>query len=236
MSERSRATVAVQGRPEAGTLANDRPPRLAPVSLSTESVSLAVRAHWGVVAIITIAITLIAWIVAAIQPKRYRANAIAAVVAIAENVDAGDLYRGVEVLEQRTIVATVAALASLPEPTRQATSAIPGAYGHYDITATVLPNTNLVRVDVEGPDAVMTAAIANRVPPILAAQTRSMYKLYSVVIVSAAATPITTVSPRITRIVIAGMILGLLLGAGVAFGIESIRRSRATPVGVVPPP
>jgi capsular polysaccharide biosynthesis protein len=179
---------------------------------------------WRLIAAAAVITALLAGIVAVLQPKRYRASAIAAVTASGENVTPGDLYRGVEVLEQRTIVATVAALASIPETERQALAVSGRSRDRYTILAAVLPNTNLVRIDVEGVDAATAARIANRVPAILAAQTRAMYKLYGVATVSAAETPTAKVFPRTSRAIAAGAIIGLLIGIGIALGLESLHK------------
>ncbi|HEY8183404.1 MAG TPA: hypothetical protein VII32_14270 [Thermoanaerobaculia bacterium] len=186
-----------------------------------------IQRRWLLVLATAALVTILATLLAALQPKHYRASVIAGVTATGDRMDAGELYRGVEVLQQRTIVATVAALASLPETTRQAFAAFPGTQG-YTIDAVVLPNTNLLRIDVEGTDPVTAARIANRVPPILAEQTRAMYKLYGVAIVSEATPPTRSVSPRIVRVAIAGAIAGLLLGMAAALAKSYMRQEKPT--------
>jgi capsular polysaccharide biosynthesis protein len=183
--------------------------------------------RWKLILATAVIVTIVATILASLQPKHYRATVIAGVTATGDRMDAGELYRGVEVLQQRTIVATVAALASLPETTRQALVVFPGTRG-YTIDAVVLPNTNLLRIDVEGTDAVTAARIANRVPPIVAMQTRAMYKLYGVATVSEATPPTRSVSPRIVRVAVAGTIIGLLLGMAAALAKSYIGQPGAT--------
>jgi capsular polysaccharide biosynthesis protein len=187
------------------------------------------KRRWKLILATAALVTLVASIVAALQPKHYRATVIAGVTATGDRMDAGELYRGVEVLQQRTIVATVAALASLPETTRQAFAGFPGTQA-YTVDAVVLPNTNLLRIDVEGTNPVEAARIANRVPPVLASQTRAMYKLYGVATVSAATPPVHSVSPRIGRVAVAAAIVGLLLGIAAALAKSYIRQQRATVV------
>ena len=199
-------------------------PPAGPVSIDT--FRAAVKRRWRLVLTTAAVVTFLAALVAILMPKQYRVSAIAGVTASGEHMDAGDLYRGVEVLQQRTIVATVAALASIDETKRAALAAVPGADASYDVSAVVLPNTNLLRVDVQGNDPVIAARIANQIPIILSAQTRTMYKLYGVSTVSEAKTPGTLVSPNVARSAIAGAIFGLLLGAGAAFA-KSLRRQEA---------
>lgn len=204
-----RNTTTVQGPRAAGdpVVMSAQPQRPAPVAADSAFYKANILKRWKLVLATAVVISLLAGILAALQPKHYRASTIAGVTATGEHMDAGELYRGVEVLQQRTIVATVAALASVPETQRQL-----AARGNATIDAVVLPNTNLLRIDVDSTDPTVAAEIANRVPTILDAQTRSMYKLYGVATVSAAAKPTAPVSPRIARAMIAGAILGLLIG------------------------
>jgi capsular polysaccharide biosynthesis protein len=192
--------------------------------------------RWKLILATAVLVTIVAGILAALHSKHYRASAIAGVTTTGDHMDAGELYRGVEVLQQRTIVATVAALASIPETRRQAFAPFSIPQGEYTIDAIVLPNTNLLRIDVEGTDPVAAARIANRVPAILATQTRSMYKLYGVATVSEATPPTTSVTPRFGRALLAGAIIGLLIGmaAALAKSYLRLRRSTATFTDAVP--
>jgi capsular polysaccharide biosynthesis protein len=165
-----------------------------------------------IVVIAAVACALLAWILSAMQPARYRASAIAAVAPVSDSLSAGDVLRGVEVLERRTVVATVAALAETP--------AAGEAPDGFDISASVLPNTNLFRVNVEGPDAAQVAQLANNVVPRLSAQTRSMFRYYAVTPVSPATAPTSAFFPRTGRAVASGLLAGLLIGAAIAWLLD----------------
>lgn len=183
--------------------------------------------HWKTIAGAAVAGMLVAWVVAAMQPDRYRASVLAAVAPVAEALDPSELLRGVEVLEQRTVVATVAALAKAPSTAAQAL----GENAGYSIDAAVLPNTNLVRVDVEGANAARATEIANRVPALLGQQARNMFKVYGVTPVSPATQPAEAISPHAGRAVAAGLLIGLILGAVIAYAMEKSRNA-AKPVQV----
>ncbi len=187
----------------------------------------AIGRHWKPVAAAAIAGMIVAWLFTALQPDRYRATLLAAVSPLGETLNATDVLRGVEVLEQRTVVATVAALASTPSTTRPATQ--PDTAG-YTIDASVVPNTNLVRIHVEGPDAARATAIANGLPAILSQHTRSMFKLYGVTPVSPATRPTEPVSSASARAILAGLLIGLVIGAAIAIGIDKSRR--LSPTGI----
>jgi hypothetical protein len=187
-------------------------------------VTAAALAQWRIVAAIAAAAALLAWLFAALQTERYRATAIAAIAPLVD-LPTTDILRGVDTLERRTLVATVAALAATPLTRR---TAVPPDGDGYTIEAVVMPNTNLLRISVEGKNPRTAAEIANRVPAILSAQTRAMYKLYRVATVSAAATPSAPLYPRTGRTIFAGLLVGIVLGAIAAWGIE--RRRPAAPV------
>lgn len=180
--------------------------------------------HWRLIAGTMAAGMLLAWIFAAMQPKRYRASAVAAVAPLSEALSSTDLLRGVEVLEGRTVVATVAALAGTPATRQQVFQDQTGS-SDTTIAAVVLPNTNLVRVDVEAGDPARAAEVANRVVSRLSAQTRAMYRLYGVTPVSPASSPSEPISPRVARTIMAGLLIGLAFGAAAAMAIEKFRRT-----------
>lgn len=179
-----------------------------------EEVLRAMRARWLLLLAAMLAGALAAWLIGAMQPKKYRASAVVAVVPRADAMPAAeDRIRGIQALDQRTIVATIAALPSMPG----VTDAIANGY---DVRAVVLPNTNLLRIDVDGKDASRAAAIANQVPAILSKRTSAIFGLYAVMPVSAA-TAGDLIFPRMERIVAGGLVVGLLLGATLAWILAS---------------
>jgi capsular polysaccharide biosynthesis protein len=196
------------------------PPSPAPVA---SSIARALTLRWKVILATTILATLVAWALAAMQPKRYRASAMVA-IAPAAGVDAHEAYRAVEVLQYRTVVATIAAIASAPVTEHEARAA--GATGDYGIRAVVVPHTDLLRIEVEGPNGGEAAAIANRLPAILGKRTASMYRFFAVAPVSPADAPTKPFFPRIGRAIAAGLILGLLLGALLAYGLDRLQPIR----------
>ena len=201
------------------------PPRVSsppPASENPPSPGLgsALVRFWPVVVAITVAAALLAWMLAAAQPRRYRASAIGAVSPLTEQLSPSDIIRGVDSLERRVVVASIAALAGVP-----GTKRLSGAGDDYTITAAVMPNTNLFRIQVEGPNARRAADIANRVPGILASDARRMYKLFGVTLVSEATPPARPALPRMQRALAAGIVAGLFAGSAVAWLLDRRRRA-----------
>jgi capsular polysaccharide biosynthesis protein len=180
--------------------------------------------EWKRIALITITVTAIAWSLTALQTPRYRAIALASVAPVTEGLQPNEMLRGMEVLERRTLVETIAALAGTPV-TRRSVAAGSG----YRVQAEVVPNTNLFRVAVEGSDAAQTAAIANRVPQVLSAQARELYKYYNVAMVSPAVAPDAPFLPQTGRAIAGGLLIGLFLGIVTAYvqRLRVVRRATA---------
>ncbi len=222
MKKQSVRAQAIQNVVEPAPTAPPPPPPAVRVRTAADDFTSAVARHWKVAALIAAAVTLLAWLAAAVQPKRYRATAIAAVAPLAEKLTSTDLLRGVDTLERRVIVSSVAALAGAPVTQRQMS-----AGEDYRITALVMPNTNLFRIEVEGPDPRRAAAIANQVPTVLGAQAQAMYRVYGVTLISTASAPSNPALPRVGRALAAGFVLGAFLGVAVAWLLD--RRGASAP-------
>ncbi len=186
------------------------------------------RLNWKLIAAITAVATGMAWLFSASQAPRYQASALAAIAPIPAALEANEFLRGVEVLERRTVVVTVAALASAPATRRQVAAGKDSV-----IEAAILPNTNLVRIDVEGSGGAEAAAIANRVPAVLDVHARTLFKYYGVTMVSTATVPSSPYFPRTGRAITSGLLIGLFLGTLVAHAVA--RRAASQSHDRVPP-
>lgn len=188
---------------------------------TAEEVLAAVRSRWPLIAVITALTALLAWGIGLLQPNRYRATTVAAIVPSVEALpEPADRLRGLQALDQRTIVASVAAFTAMPMIAGHAKAADDRGY---ELRGVVLPNTNLLRIEVEGGNPARAAAIANRVPALLQEHTRPVFGLYDVTVVFPA-TGGELVFPRIGRIVAAGLAIGLMLGLTTAWLLTALRR------------
>ena len=188
----------------------------APVDLASD-----LKRNWKLIVLPAIATMLIAWMIAALQPKRYRASATAAVTPVRQGLEPNELLRSVEALDRRTVVATVAALATTPLTTSKA---LTGDTTGFSVSTSVLPNTNLFRVDVEGGDPAAAADVANRIPTLLSAQTRAMFDVYGVTMVSPASPPSAPFAPRVGRAAAAGLVVGLIIGLALVYALHALRK------------
>jgi capsular polysaccharide biosynthesis protein len=182
------------------------------------------KRNWKLVVLPAIATMLIAWMIAALQPKRYRASSVAAVTPVKQGLQPSEVLRSIEALDRRTVVATVASLATTP----LTTSKVMGAQAAgFTVSTAVLPNTNLFRVDVEGTDPAAVADIANRIPPVVSTQTRALFDVYGVTMVSAASRPTAPFAPRAGRAAAAGFVLGLIIGTALVYALHALRKRHA---------
>lgn len=190
------------------------------VGSTADQVVRAVVRHWPVVILTAAAVMLLAWLFASVQPKRYRVTAVGAVAPMVEGLTTTDVIRGVDSLERRVIISTVAALAAAPATRREALGQLHG----YSISSSVVPNTNLFNIIVEGGDAKQVAAVANRIPSLVSGQTAAMFKLYRVTLISPATPPDEAILPRVSRAAIAGLLLGLVAGVAIAWLLDQRHR------------
>ncbi|HEX3581731.1 MAG TPA: hypothetical protein VH087_08195 [Thermoanaerobaculia bacterium] len=169
------------------------------------------RTRWKPMAATIAAALVIAAIIAVALPKRYRATAVGVVAPLTNTLTPSEAFHGVEALDRRSVVATVAALPSTSSLQRR----------DYDVSAVVLPNTNLVRIDVDASSPQMAASVANTTLNELGAQTTSMFKYYGVTPVTRAVAPTVPAKPHRGRILLAGLVIGLFLAVGVAYVLDA---------------
>lgn len=104
----------------------------------------------------------------------------------------------------------------------------------YQIHASVLPNTNIIKVDVEGPDPRRAADVANAAAAVTRREARSMYRIYTMHPLERAVPARHPIYPTPGRNYLVAGLLGLFLGLGVAILLERLR-SPALPPPTIPP-
>ena len=184
----------------------------------------ALRARWWLI-LLAVAVTVGASAVAtARQRPVYRASASLVVAPIA-SVDApADILRSLETLERRSIIATFARIPG----SREARRAAAGQLGLPDLEAwriegSVLPNTNILRIDAEGPDAGRVAQVANAAAEATRQEARALYRIFTMRILAEATPPTRAALPDWRRNLLVATAIGLLLGLLAAYGAERLR-------------
>jgi capsular polysaccharide biosynthesis protein len=160
-----------------------------------------------------------------LQPQVYRASAMLAVIPNSSVQGDADVLRSLDVLERRTLLATFARLPG----TRQTLLAIagalqrdPGELARYQIGASVLPNTNIIRIDVDGPDPELAAQMANAAGEVASTEARSLYRIYTMRSIAAAESSRGPIHPDPRRNSLAAGVVGLFIGV-LAVGVIGTR-------------
>lgn len=154
------------------------------------------------------------------QTPTYRSSATLVLVPSAAIPDGPELLRSLETLERRTVIATFAQIPSTERIRGAAARDVvlqPDSLGYYLSQAFVIPNTNIIRVEVEGPDPARTAAFANALATTTAAEAKAMYRVFEMTPLAAAVRPTVPVAPNPRRAIALAAILGLFLGIAATY-------------------
>lgn len=189
------------------------------------------RRSWWIVAIAWGATLAATALLTARQTPVYRASASLVVVPQTTIAEA-DLVRSLDTLDRRTIVATFAKLPSTPE-TRAAAAPLAGLSSRdateYAVLAGVVPNTNIIKIDVEGPDPSRAAQLCNAVADVVGRTAPQLYRIFALQTIERAVPRSRPERPDMRRNLVAGAIVGLLVGAAAAAAGDYVRRRRAIP-------
>lgn len=184
-----------------------------------------VRGWWIVVAAALVAAGG-AWLASSWETPVYKASATLVTAPSSTIEDTGDLLDAVEVLERRTVVATLARVATTRETRRRAADRMgvePDSIRYYWIGSTVLPSTNIVRIDVIGPEPERTARVADAVAAATRRDARGLYKIFTLRHLDEAEVPRDPERPNPGRSALIGAALGLFFGVLAACVVEAVR-------------
>jgi capsular polysaccharide biosynthesis protein len=161
-----------------------------------------------------------AYVVTSRQTPTYRSSATLVLVPSAAILESPDLLRSLETLERRTVIATFAQIPSADRIRVTAARDIalqPDSLGYFVSQAFVIPNTNLLRIEAEGPDAARAAAFANALAATTRAEAKTMYRVFEMTTLAAAVQPAVPVAPNPRRAVALAAILGAALGVAATY-------------------
>lgn len=176
--------------------------------------------QWKIVALATAVTMAIALLVIALIPQRFRASASAIVVPGAAITEPTDVVRSLDTLERRSVIATLARIPAATQ-TLAATAArlkmdVRDVERHR-ISTTVIPQTNIIRIDVEGPQPLVAANIANATLDVTADAAARLFRIYDVRALERADVNVRGTGPGLMRSTFVALALGLL--AGIVLGL-----------------
>ena len=145
-----------------------------------------------------------------------------------------DTLRGLDTLSRREgINATFAQLASsqaIFEAATQGMALTDTQLSNLDISSRVIPDTNVIELEVSGDSPTLVADIANRLGGELVKYIDQLYEAYNLKPLDVAKVPVWAISPNKKQNVALGILFGLVLGLGTTYVVDYLRSSEETVV------
>lgn len=184
-----------------------------------------VAGWWILPIIVFISITAAAFFTSK-QQSLYRASATLIVVPDSTLVETSDILRSLETLERRTVVATYARIASTAKMRSVAGKQIglsDSEARRFRTRASVIPNTNILRIDVEGGHAEHAALMANALAHAMEVEARDAFRVFTTEVLDVAVTPHRPFAPTPKRSYTVAGVLGLFLGIAAVYAVARPR-------------
>jgi len=135
------------------------------------------------------------------------------------------MVNSLEALDRRSIIATYAEFLNSYQIAQDALallSANPGEFSDYTMSATILPEANIIRYSVRGPNPEVAALLANNIGQYAVDQIQRIYVVYNIDFLDKAAPPEEPVKPRPFQDAALAALVGLVIGGGLAIFREQI--------------
>lgn len=130
-----------------------------------------------------------------------------------------NLIYSLDTLDKRTIITTYAEVLNSPRIYNETIEALrlsPTDVVDYSYSAVVLPSTNIIQFSVQGPDPQRVAAITQTMGQRAVTYVETLYQVYDMGLLDPAAASVVPVSPVPLRDAGVALVVGLVLGAGLA--------------------
>lgn len=187
----------------------------------------ALRAGWWMVPVVlAAALGSVAFLASGEGPPVYRATATLAAAPHPSINNQNQVLRSIEVLERRTMVATLSRIPTSGKIRTWAAGRLETPLRdlrEYQVQTSVVPNTHLVRVSVQGPDPEIAARFANAVAGASENNASRYYSVYTLKVLDDAGVPGRSIQRSETRAYVVAGLLGLFLGFGAAYGVGLLR-------------
>ena len=128
---------------------------------TSNSLILALQRRWWIVLVVLAGAVAASVGLTGRERPMFRASTTHVVIPNTTVESPAEIMRTIETLERRSIIATFAKIPMSPAMRDQAAKEMAietAALSSYRVSSGVVPNTNLIKVDIEGPDARVAAA------------------------------------------------------------------------------
>lgn len=189
------------------------------------------RRGWWIVLLTLVTAVAIALIAASLSPKVFRTTARYVVSPNADLTDQTDLLRSLDTLDRRSVITTYAEVFASPRIRSEAVQSLnwpPEKIAGYEVSAVIVPDTNVITVSIEGSNAENVQNLAAAIGERATAFGQKLYFLYDITLLDPARVPTNPISPTPVRDAGVAAVLGLVAGAVLAIlrGDESLLRER----------
>ena len=170
--------------------------------------------YWWVPLVTLGAALIIATAVTILQRDIYRVSTSVIVGPAPHITNAREIMEVYNTLDRRSVMATLAR-SPMTGAVRGQVAAEVGPVTDYQISAVVVPDTNILEISVDGPDAELAGRIAASVAAQTAVYSSSLYPSFEIKTLDPPGFPV-RVKPSAPRNLAIGTVLGLLAGLGLA--------------------
>jgi polysaccharide biosynthesis transport protein len=165
------------------------------------------------------------------QDPEYRATTTVEIVphGLLDSREAVDVYN---LLDKRSLSNTLARKAegsSMAQLVATKLGVSPDVIGQADISAIVLPDSNIIEIRASSSDSELAAAIANTITDEMLGQNRT--KILQIEAIDRAIPPSSPIAPQPTRMLILGLFSGIVLGVLLILTEHLIRGGQSGPGG-----
>lgn len=188
-----------------------------------DTYSRILKKFWWMVLLIWAVSVAVGFIITKRESSVYYSYTMLAVAPNRKVNEVSEIIRSIETLDRRSILATFAKISTTRETFKSAVNLLnidPSAFKEYEVDALVLPNTNIIRINVEGPDPNQAANLAQSIAAVTEEEVRSMYRIFKMEKITDAIPNPVPIRPDPKRNLLVAGIIGLFLGLVAAFIVE----------------
>ena len=182
---------------------------------------------WWIIVITTLATVIAALVTSYFTPPTYRATSRFIVSPSPSLITGGNnLLNSLSTLDKRSIITTYAEILNSQRIYAETINLLQlkGVdLNQYKYSAVALPDANIIEFSVTGPDKVVVYTLANGIGQHAVEYVHSLYQVYDLSVLDAAAPPTTPISPQPLRSAGVALVVGLALGIVLALLREMIR-------------
>lgn len=185
-----------------------------------------VRRGWWIIALAALSALVLALAKSYVTQPSYRTSARLLVSPNLLQIESGQEIYSVAALQNRTIVTTISEMLNSGSKFKEVGATLnlpPNEIFHYKNSAVTIPEANVLELFVDGPDAQITALLANTMAQATIDDVNQIYPVYRLTVLDAALPPSSPENPKPVRDAGLALILGGVLGAVLAILQEQLR-------------